>query len=81
MTRISEHASDGKLGSSIAAWKSVYKKLLGLTISQRDTTGTHTWSLARNPEISADGASATFSLIAPAADAGLSMNVISFDKI
>jgi len=70
-----------KIGRTPAAWVDAYKRLLNLTISERDTTGTHTWRLASTPKVSDDGSAATYSLIAPGGGAGPTWDVVAWDKI
>jgi hypothetical protein len=79
--RVAEDVGDSRIGLSPDAWMGAYKKLLNLTISQRDNTGTHTWSLAPNPAVSSDGGAVTYSLAAPSGAAGASFQVISYGKI
>jgi hypothetical protein len=76
MGRILDHVGSPKVGRSPEEWTAAYKKLLALTISQRDDTGTHTWAFDRSPTVSADGTTATYHLLPPSGAAGPSWTVV-----
>ena len=79
--RLADYHGRKKLGGKTEDWVTAYKSLLGLTISERDAKGTHSWSLARNPTVDRAAGTVTYQLNPPSAVAGASFNEISWDKV
>lgn len=80
-SRLTDFHGRKKLGGKRADWVDAYKRLLGLTISERDAKGTHSWSLAPKPKVDRTAGTVTHQLNPPAAQAGPSFTEISWDKV
>lgn len=79
--RLTDFHGRKKLGGKPADWVSAYKRLLALTISERDAKGTHSWSLARKPKVDRAAGTVTYQLNPPTATAGPAFTEITWDKV
>lgn len=80
-SRLTDFHGRKKLGGKKEDWVAAYKKLLGLTISERDAKGAHSWSLAPKPKADRAAGTVTYQLLPPSTVAGPSFNEIAWDKI
>ena len=80
-SRLTDYHGRPKLGGKREDWVAAYKKLLALTISQRDARGTHSWSLAPRPKVDRAAGTVTYQLNPPTTVAGPSFNEIGWDKV
>ena len=80
-SRLTDYHGKPKLGGKQTDWVSAYKKLLGLTISERDAKGTHSWGLAPAPKVDRAAGTVTYQLTPPGTHAGPSWEVVSWDKV
>jgi hypothetical protein len=79
--RLADYHNKPKLGGRQSDWVSAYKKLLGLTISERDARGTHSWGLAPAPKVDRAAGTVTYQLTPPGTNAGPAWEVVSWDKV
>jgi hypothetical protein len=79
--RLTDYHGKPKLGGKTSDWVSAYKKLLGLTISERDAKGTHSWGLAPQPKVDRAAGTVTYQLTPPGVNAGPPWEVVSWDKV
>ena len=79
--RLTDYHNNKKLGGKPEDWVAAYKKLLALTISERDAKGTHSWSLKRSPKVDRAAGTVTYELNPPTATAGMSFSEITWDKV
>ena len=80
-SRLTDYHGKKKLGGKQEDWVAAYKKLLGLTVTERDAKGTHSWGLAPSPKVDRAAGTVTYQLTPPGTNAGPAWEVVSWDKV